>query len=264
MSFSHLVFLVRAAFLIGAVHCFVLTTPSPPSSSSSSSLSPPVISKPSTFFLHLSSSPSKSTSTSDTLIQLTLEKPLGLVLEEVQEGEAQGVYVMEVSDEGSAAGNNQLVGLILATVNGRDVSAMDFDAVMASLVDAPSPVSLEFVMPNKNKEENYSTAISLFDVGTTVTIKVLEDDGSETIVEAKVGDNLRKILLDNNVQVYKGLKQTLGNCGGAGQGTFCAAEFIESEGWSERSEYEDQKLKKRPNARLSCLNNIQGPATIRL
>jgi ferredoxin len=189
-------------------------------------------------------------------------------LEEVQEGQAQGVYVMELSDEGSAAGNHQLVGLILATVNGRDVTAMDFDAVMASLVEASSPVALEFVMPNNNEgkkdEEEDTTSISMFDIGTIITLKVLEDDGSETIVEAKVGDNLRKTLLDNNVPVYKGLKQTLGNCGGAGQCTFCAAEFVESQGWLERSEYEHQKLKKRPTARLSCLNNIQGPATIRL
>jgi ferredoxin len=196
-----------------------------------------------------------------------LEKPLGIILEEVQEGQAQGVYVMELSDEGSAAGNRELVGLILATVNGRDVTTLDFDTIMASLVEAPSPVALEFVMPNNNDEEEQEediTGISLFDVGTSVIIKVLEDNGSETLVEAKVGDNLRKTLLDNNVQVYKGLKQTLGNCGGAGQCTFCAAEFMESEGWSERSEYEDRKLKNRPNARLSCLNNIQGPATIRL
>jgi len=62
-----------------------------------------------------------------------------------------------------------------------------------------------------------------------------------------------------------GLKQKLGNCGGGGQCTFCAADFVgDSEGWSPRSDYEDQRLAKTPNARLTCLNNIQGPCTIRL
>jgi hypothetical protein len=45
---------------------------------------------------------------------------------------------------------------------------------------------------------------------------------------------------------------------------FCAAEFVESEGWPARSDYEDKKLKKNPNARLTCLNPIQGPATIKI
>ena len=79
-----------------------------------------------------------------------------------------------------------------------------------------------------------------------------------------MGDNLRQTLLDNNVEVYRGLKKKLGNCGGGGQCTFCAVDFVESEGWEPRSEYEDSKIAKWPNARLSCLNNIQGPATIRI
>ena len=61
-----------------------------------------------------------------------------------------------------------------------------------------------------------------------------------------------------------GMKQKLGNCGGGGQCGFCAADFIDSEGWEPRNEYEDKKFPKAPNARLTCFNNIQGPATIRL
>ncbi|KAG7351010.1 ferredoxin [Nitzschia inconspicua] len=233
-----------------------------PNPSSTSTIRPPMISLRHTA-ADATSIDETTTATSNNSInrlQLTLEKPLGMILEEVQEGQAQGVYVLELAEEGSAAGNDQLIGLTLATVNGQDVTNLNFDAVMERLVEAPSPVALEFLTqePNDNEEpDSYA-------VGTTVTIKVLEDDGSETLVEAKVGDNLRKILLDNNIKVYKGLKQTLGNCGGAGQCTFCAAEFVESDGWAERSEYEDQKLKKAPNSRLTCLNNIQGPATIRL
>jgi ferredoxin len=104
----------------------------------------------------------------------------------------------------------------------------------------------------------------LFPVGTPVTIAVLEEGKPQTSIEAKVGDNLRQVLLDNKIEVYKGLKKKLGNCGGGGQCTFCAAEFVESEGWEPRSDYENQKLKKNPNARLTCLNNIQGPATIKI
>ncbi|KAL3906107.1 MAG: hypothetical protein SGILL_009407 [Bacillariaceae sp.] len=211
------------------------------------------------------SSTSTTTGQEQVLLQVTLEKPLGMILEEVEEGKASGVFVKELGEEGSAvtsSSKDQLVGLKLATVMDQDVTALDFDGVMDQLIAAPSPVSLEFIMESSEQGDG---AVAEFEIGTTVAIKVLEDnDTKETIVEGKVGDNLRKTLLDNNVQVYKGLKQTLGNCGGGGQCTFCAADFVESEGWLERSDYEDKKLKKSPNARLTCLNNIQGPATIRL
>ena len=40
---------------------------------------------------------------------------------------------------------------------------------------------------------------------------------------------------------------------------------MEEEGWEPRSEYEDNKISKYPSTvRLACLNNIQGPATIRV
>ena len=80
-----------------------------------------------------------------------------------------------------------------------------------------------------------------------------------------MGDNLRKILLDNGVEVYTGF-QNIGNCGGAGQCGLCAFDLLEgseSEGWLGRSDYEDKKLRRFPQARLTCLNSIQGPATIR-
>ena len=52
--------------------------------------------------------------------------------------------------------------------------------------------------------------------------------------------------------------------GGGGQCTFCAVDFLDEESWQARSDYENQKLPKFPTSRLACLNNIQGPATIRV
>lgn len=209
--------------------------------------------------MKLASSSSSAEMTS--LLSLTLEKPLGLILEEVAEGQPNGVFVLELSEEGSAAATevkDKLVGMKVATVMGEDVTTLAFDDVMEKLIEAPSPVTLELSSSEAEttEEEDYA-------IGTPVTITVLED-GKETAIDAKVGDNLRKVLLENNVEVYKGMKQKLGNCGGGGQCTFCAADFVDTDGWVPRSDYEDQKLKKAPNARLTCLNNIQGPATIRL
>jgi ferredoxin len=220
---------------------------------------------------------STTSSTEQTILSVELEKPLGIILEEVEQGQAKGVFVLELAEEGSAAASefkDQLVGLPLAKVMGNDVTNLDFDSVMEQLIAAPSPINIEFIVAastsSTTQEESSSSPpaaeeIDDFPIGTTVAIKVLDDKGNpETVIEAKVGDNLRETLLANNIEVYQGLKQKLGNCGGGGQCTFCAAEFVESEGWSERSEYEDKRLAKAPKARLSCLNNIQGPATIRL
>lgn len=193
----------------------------------------------------------RSATSDDNVLSLTLSKPMGMILEEVEEGQAAGVFCKEVSDSGSAVEyKDDVVGAKLSTVQGTDVTKLGFDAVMELLLEAPDPVTIEL-------EQQVSFAI-----GTTVMITVQQDGQSDLSIPAKVGDNLRQTLLDNGFEVYQGMKQKLGNCGGAGQCTFCAMDFVEQQGWLERSDYEDTKLSKNPKARLACLNNIQGPATI--
>lgn len=141
------------------------------------------------------------------------------------------------------------------------VVEMTFDQVMECIMDAPSPLNISFEVDDDSVA---ASELQTFAVGTTVSIKVIQEGNPDKIIEAKVGDNLRKTLLDNKVEVYRGLKKKLGNCGGGGQCTFCAVDFVESEGWQARSDYENKKIAKFPSARLACLNNIQGPATIRV
>jgi len=202
------------------------------------------------------------------LISIELEKPLGIILEEIEENAAKGVKVEDLSDAGSAYASeyrSQLVGAKLLSVNGQDVTTMVFDDVMDCIINAPSPVNVSFDtgdMDGEDNEENDS--VVQYDVGTTVEIKVIQEGNADKIISAKVGDNLRKTLLENNVELYRGLKKKLGNCGGGGQCTFCAVDFVEGQGWQERSEYENKKIAKYPTARLACMNNIQGPCVIRV
>jgi ferredoxin len=192
-------------------------------------------------------------------LSLSLTKPLGMILEEIEEGQAAGVFVKEVVESGSAAKyQDQILGGKISTVQGQDATALTFDSVMELIVGAPETVELQLLVKGPETEEPME-----FAEGTVVEIKVKQDGKPDLVMNAKVGDNLRQTLLDNGFEVYQGLKQKLGNCGGAGQCTFCAVDFVESEGWLERSDYEDKKLRKNPDARLACLNSIQGPATIR-
>ena len=185
-------------------------------------------------------------------LSLELEKPFGLILEETDD-ESGGVMVESINDGGSAAlCGIDLIGRKLMKVDDVDVTELNFDEVMDLIINAESPVDVEFNGPNS------------LPVGTPVSITV-EQDGKETItIESNVGQNLRQVLLENNVELYRGMKKKFGNCGGGGQCTFCAVS-VEEEGWVPRSEYEDNKLSKYPSSvRLACLNNIQGPATIQV
>jgi ferredoxin len=194
------------------------------------------------------------TTGTEDVVSLSLSKPLGIVLEENEENESKGVFVLEVGDSGSAAPYaDQIAGCKLLSVQGVDMTKSSFDEVMDAIVGAPETVELKF---EAKMEPSYA-------VGTIVKIVAEQKDKEDLVFEAKVGDNLRQALLDNGFEVYQGMKQKLGNCGGGGTCTFCAMDFVESDGWEERSEYEDRKLAKNPNARLACLNPIQGPVKLR-
>ena len=200
------------------------------------------------------------------LLSLELEKPLGIILEENVENEPQGVKVEALADSGSAYASeyrDELVGLKLAKVNGENVLDIGFDDVMEKIIESPSPVSVDFQFIADGTEEETESEPS-FKVGQTVSIQVIQEGVETKNIEAKVGQNLRKTLLENNVELYRGLKKKFGNCGGTGSCTFCAVDFVESEGWEKRSDYEESRIGKYPTARLACMNNIQGPVTIRV
>jgi hypothetical protein len=153
---------------------------------------------------------------------VTLTKPLGLILEEVQEGLPMGVFVKEVAETGSAyVMADALQGRTITSVMGTDCSSLDFDAVMelirntsgdaVTLTFAPltaaGPAAAVTTLPPPQLKE--------YAVGTVVTIRVVQQQqGKDDLVfDAKVGDNLRQALLTNGFEVYQGMRQKLGNCG---------------------------------------------------
>ena len=189
------------------------------------------------------------TPTTSKAFSLTLTKPLGLMLEEIQDG--VGVMVQDVTAEGSAASYaEQVRGARVVRINAQNVQTAPFDQVMELIAACDGTVTLEFLPPK-----------TPLPIGTPVTIAVVMKDATREL-PAKVGDNLRQTLLNNNIDVYAGM-QKITNCGGAGQCTLCAFDVLAEDGdWDERSEYENSRLKSFPKARLTCLNVIQGPATI--
>lgn len=208
----------------------------------------------STFQTYMSDASSSSISTTEDTITLQLTKPFGMMLEEIEGTKGGGVQVTDVGETGSAVPYaEQIRNTQIITINTMDVRQYDFDQMMNYIGQLPTDAvaTIEFQKPKEPLK-----------IGTPVIMTVVTSNGDTIPINAKVGDNLRQTLLSNNIEVYQGM-QKLSNCGGAGQCTLCAFDFIDSDGWEERSDYEANRLKKFPSARLTCLNNIQGPATIR-
>ena len=75
-------------------------------------------------------------------VRVSLTKPLGIVLEELETGEA-GVVVADLVDGGAAAESGGVrVGDVLLRVDDDDATRLDFDAAMELLVAAPESLEL--------------------------------------------------------------------------------------------------------------------------
>ncbi|AFZ12549.1 ferredoxin [Crinalium epipsammum PCC 9333] len=78
------------------------------------------------------------------------------------------------------------------------------------------------------------------------------------------GANLREKILENGIDLYT-FKGKLMNCGGYGQCGTCVVEIVEGlENLSPRTEFENSKLKKKPeNYRLACQTIVNGAISVK-
>jgi ferredoxin len=93
---------------------------------------------------------------------------------------------------------------------------------------------------------------------------VVKVDG-KTIESDQKSVNLRRLLIDNNVDVYPLKAKVLGNCGGAGICGTCAVKVIDGiQNFNPPSKNELKTLNGKPaDIRLSCCSKISGPVTIK-
>jgi ferredoxin len=86
-------------------------------------------------------------------------------------------------------------------------------------------------------------------------------EGREVI--AADGANLRLKALENNIDLYTFVGK-LSNCGGYGQCGTCIVEIVEGiENLSPRTDFENRKLKNKPEAyRLACQSTVNGAVSV--
>mmetsp|Transcript_11487 Transcript_11487/g.15693 ORF Transcript_11487/g.15693 Transcript_11487/m.15693 type:complete len:215 (+) Transcript_11487:129-773(+) len=158
---------------------------------------------------------------------ISLEKPLGILLEEISEG----CIIAEVLDEGSASKRDDVeAGMFIVAVGDTDCSGKSLEDVMTTIAAASSPVEIS--------------------MKTDYCLLTVVDGENKAFVTARQGSNLRKTLLEAGQKVYD-FKGTLMNCNGAGQCGLCAVD-IPDNAFGPRSDWEEKKLKNRPSSRLAC------------
>lgn len=91
-------------------------------------------------------------------------------------------------------------------------------------------------------------------------VKVTIENLEQTI-EAEVGENLRNVLLEHDIQLYPKTLQGHLNCHGKGLCTTCQIEVVNGPGLSDQSFYE--RLRIGPKRRLACQTRIYQDAVIR-
>ncbi|KAG5190451.1 hypothetical protein JKP88DRAFT_192205 [Tribonema minus] len=192
------------------------------------------------------------------VVDVSLPKPLGIALEELQPGKPAGVRVQEVREGGSAIKSGDVLpGMVLVSLNGIDCTTKDFDTIMDMLIGATDsqPIQLSFSL--EVDDEQIPQPIKT----GPCELHVLLPKGETMVLKARNGDNLRKVLMAGKVSIYEGLA-VMTNCNGAGQCGTCVTKVV-GQGWSPRSDYEANKLKGRPQShRLACQTLVEGDAVI--
>jgi len=128
-------------------------------------------------------------------ISVTIEKPLGIILEESDN--SSGVYVKEVN-KNSNAYSVIAPGDVLKQVQQRDVSTSDFDSVMDSLLEAPSPVTITL-----------GDGLGTLDMPKNV-VKQLDSTDDAYFVDAVVRQAVREIRMDGRLGMLQSVEVVVG------------------------------------------------------
>lgn len=118
---------------------------------------------------------------------LHLQKPLGIILQERNNG-ASGVRVKELVEGGAASASTDIVaGDVLLQINEVDVSSLDFDTIMDMLI------SLD---PNATIQLTLSDGLGTFDMPKNV-LKQLKSKEDAFFVDAVVRRAVRELRKNN-------------------------------------------------------------------
>ena len=186
-------------------------------------------------------------------VEITVPRPLGLDLEEVDDGVFRGVYIAGFTKDGNAekALRKEFLtpsNLFIVKVNDVDLRSSTFDEVMNAITSTDGEVTLTLIDPN---------AV----IKGTAILDVTDGEGNRRKLKCLKGQRLRSVLMDNNIEVQD---SKVSNCGGGGIcGTCVVGLNVPDNDWAAKPEFEIRKLKNfNENCRLSCNVIVEGDATV--
>jgi len=186
------------------------------------------------------------------------------------------VYVRDMDPAGEAALANMAIGdqLCQITPAGKNepinVLGASFDTVMTALATMDRKVQeMDLVLFRGTKEELIAicTGGDAVDQSSSIRVTVIQNKGAadETtrVLTAEPGVNLRKLLVDNDINVYQSLTRWT-NCKGKQLCGTCIVNVAEGGiGTNRKSMDEASTLRENPDSyRLSCVTFAYGDVTV--
>lgn len=198
-------------------------------------------------------------------VSISINKPLGLDLEEAEDGKECGVLIAELTEGGNAAKTKKLSsGMFLKYADNVDVGSMGFDEIIGIIKAVPEgkAVDLVFIYPG-----DVFNGPAVLDVTMPITYDAQTGEAIRKVkqITCKKGQKLRDVLLENRVDLYD-IRGKATNCGGAGQcGTCIVKVNVAADDWTPVPSFEAKKLTKYDKScRLSCNVIVEGDAEIEI
>lgn len=102
--------------------------------------------------------------------------------------------------------------MILVEMDGSDVTGDPFETVMEMLLSKPQGIPIELVFRDRSASVSAeSSPASLSALPVACVIRAFGTNGKEVVIDAMVGDNLRKKLLEAKVDVYDTVGKVIGS-----------------------------------------------------
>eukprot|EP01040_Poterioochromonas_malhamensis_P008829 gene8829-9564_t len=173
------------------------------------------------------------------------------------------VYVQSLDPAGAAFKSGKIQkGDYIIGVGNTTLIAQDFNYVLTTLSQQPAISNYTFFRGSKSQltgEEEINPR------AMTYKIKVIEDGKSDRIISCQGGSNLRNVLVNNGINVYRSVTRWT-NCSGKQRCGTCIVEIQEgSDNCTMQGLDESAVLRENPESyRLSCVTEIYGDVTVKV
>ena len=174
------------------------------------------------------------------------------------------IYVLDIEPMGEASQTGMIQkGDYIIGVGNTSTLAQDFDFVLFTLAKQED-AKFNYTFFRGTKEQLTGSKVPK-PSEITVTVKVLQDGKPDVILKCPGGTNLRQLLIDNGINVYRSLTRWT-NCSGKQLCGACTVEILDGvKSCTRRCSVEEAVLGEIAESyRMSCITSLYGDITVRI